>query len=66
MINWTELLISCVPFIIIIIIWIIIVKIFRKYNKTNFIDNHNKTIDILKEIRDELKELNKNNSQKQL
>ena len=66
MINWTELLISCVPFFIIIIIWIIIVKIFRKYNKTNFIDNHNKTIDILKEIRDELKELNKNNSQKQL
>ena len=54
------------PFIIIIIIWIIIVKIFRKYNKTNFIDNHNETIDILKEIRDELKELNKNNSQKQL
>ncbi len=65
MINWTELLISCLPLFIIIIVWVVIVKRFRKYNKTNFLDKHNETIDVLKEIRDELKELNKNNSQKQ-
>ena len=61
-----ELLISILPFIIITIIWVGIIARFKKYNKGNsFADRHKETLDALKEIRDELKELNKNNSQKQ-
>lgn len=61
-----ALLISLAPLLIVIIIWIFIMYRFKKYNKTNnFAVNQTETISLLKEIRDELKELNKNNSQKQ-
>ena len=64
MLNWTELLISCIPLFFIIIIWVVIIKTFRKAqkkNKAQFEDKHSEMIGVLKEIRDELKELNKNN-----
>jgi large-conductance mechanosensitive channel len=64
--QFKELLFSLLPFIIIVIIWVVIIATFKKYNKGNsFADRHKETLDVLKEIRDELKELNKNNSQKQ-
>ena len=66
--NWTELLISCVPLLIIGAIWLFIISRFKKSNKANKISYEDKYMEmtgLLREIRDELKELNKNNSQKQ-
>ena len=66
--QFTELIISCIPFFIIVILWIVIARWFRKANKANKANYDNKYIEmknLLSEIRDELKELNKNNSQKQ-
>jgi large-conductance mechanosensitive channel len=52
----------------VITIWIIVVRGIKKNNKTvktNYENKYNEMSGLLKEIRDELKELNKNNSQKQ-
>ncbi|MBA4135594.1 MAG: hypothetical protein C0525_12790 [Flavobacterium sp.] len=67
MTNWTEILISLLPLFIFIALLIFIRTIFKKAqaaNKAIYDDKHNEMIGTLKEIRDELKELNKNNSQK--
>jgi large-conductance mechanosensitive channel len=66
--DWTGILMSCFPFFVVITIWIIIVRGIKKNNKTvktNYENKYNEMSGLLKEIRDELKELNKNNSQKQ-
>lgn len=65
--NWNELLITILPFIIIIAIWLVIksrLKAYTKTIKTNDEDKHREMVGLLREIRDELKELNKNNSSK--
>lgn len=62
-----DLLIQILPFLLIVVVWIFIMQKVVKYNKNNknkFEDKHNESMAVLKEIRDELKELNKNNSQK--
>lgn len=67
-INWSDLLISLLPFLIIVTVWLFIVRRFKKankINKTNYDEKYNEMSGLLREIRDELKELNKNNSQKQ-
>ena len=64
----TELIISCIPFFIIVIVWVLIANRFKKVNKmnkTNYDDKYNEMKSLLTEIRNELKELNKNNSPKQ-
>ncbi|WP_396157445.1 hypothetical protein [Flavobacterium sp.] len=66
--DWTGILMSCFPFFVVITIWIIVVRGIKKNNKTvktNYENKYNEMSGLLKEIRDELKELNKNNSQKQ-
>lgn len=59
-----ELLISLAPIIIIIIVWIVIMRnFFRKNLKNNkFEQKQDAMISLLTEIKDELKQLNQNNS----
>lgn len=67
MINWSEILISCLPIFIVIAVWVLIIKRFKKAQSTQkaiYEDKQNEMIVTLREIRDELKELNKKNSQK--
>ncbi len=66
--SLSELLRSLFPFFIIVGIWIVIMIRVKRGNKTarNSYDiKHDEMTRLLGEIRDELKELNKNNSQKQ-
>lgn len=62
-----EILVSVLPVIIIIAVWLYIMFRFRKYNKSNnFTVKQDEMISLLREIRDELKDLNKNNSDNKL
>lgn len=58
-----DLLVQLLPFLIIIVIWIFIMYRIKKNNPAA---KQNEVLDVLKEIRDELKEFNKNNSEKKL
>jgi uncharacterized protein YxeA len=58
-----DLLYSIIPVIIIIFIWVYILYRIRKNQKNNpFIQKQDETIELLKEIREELKKLNNFNS----
>lgn len=60
-----DLLISLLPIIIIVGVWIYIMWRFKKNNGSNkFVQNQEEMILLLKEINNELKELNKNNISK--
>lgn len=60
-----DLLISLLPIIIIVGVWIYIMWRFKKNNGNNkFVQNQEEMILLLKEINNELKELNKNNISK--
>lgn len=62
-----NVLISSLPIILIICVWIVIIYRMRKFSKSNnFVNRQDEMIGLLKEIKDELKELNKNNSEKKL
>lgn len=62
-----NVLISSLPIIFIICVWIVIIYRMRKFSKSNnFVNRQDEMIGLLKEIKDELKELNKNNSEKKL
>lgn len=63
-IQFSELLITLMPFFIIIALWVGIMYRVKNATKANK-DKSQESFDLLREIRDELKELNKNNSQKQ-
>lgn len=56
-------LVQILPFLLIIGFWIfIMLRLKKNYPATK----QNEVLDVLKEIREELKELNKNNSEKKL
>jgi hypothetical protein len=58
-----DILISLLPIIIVVGVWIFIMLRMKKNSKNNvYVSNQIEMIDLLKEIRDELKELKKNNS----
>lgn len=60
-----DTLIAILPIIIIVGVWIFIMLRMKKNSKNNiYVTNQIEMIDLLKEIRDEMKELNKNNSVK--
>ena len=61
-----DILISLLPMIIIVGVWIfIMVFVFRKKSKNNlYHQKHDEMISILTEIKNELKQLNKTNSAK--
>ena len=62
-----EDLIGFLPAILLVGFWIFFMFRMKKFNKTNnFGSKQDETISLLKEIRDELKDLNKNNSDKKL
>lgn len=58
-----DLFLQLLPIICVIAIWLYIMF---KIKKGNPASKQNEVLDVLKEIRDELKELNKNNSEKKL
>ena len=63
--TFAEILTSLVPFFFIILIWLYLIYRSKRFNKVNnFEGKHEETMSLLKEIRDELKELNKNNSER--
>lgn len=63
--TFVEILTSLLPFFFVILIWIYIIYRAKRFNKTNdFAGKHEETLEVLREIRDELKELNKNNSER--
>jgi hypothetical protein len=58
-----DILISVLPIVILVGVWIFIMLKMKKNSKNNiYVSNQIEMIDLLKEIRDEMKELNKNNS----
>lgn len=61
-----DILISLLPIIIVIITWIVIMRFFLKKNLKNnsFQQKQDEMISLLTEIKDELKQLNRNNSVK--
>ena len=60
-----DLIISVLPIIIIVFVWIFIMLRLKKHNKNNkYIQNQDEMINLLKEIRDELKQLNQKNISK--
>ena len=61
-----DILISLLPIIIVIITWIVIMRFFLKKNlkNNNFQQKQDEMISLLTEIKDELKQLNRNNSVK--
>lgn len=62
-----ENLIEVLVPISVISVWIFFMIRMRKFNKTNnFTVKQDETISLLKEIKDELKDLNKKNSDKKL
>ena len=63
--TFADILTSLMPFFFIILIWVYLIYRSKKFNKTNdFSGKHEETVTLLREIRDELKELNKNNSER--
>ena len=57
-----DILISILPVFIIVGVWIYIMWRFKKKTNNNkFVQNQDEMILLLKDIRDELKEMNKNN-----
>lgn len=61
-----DILISLLPIIIVIITWTVIMRFFFKKNLKNnsFQQKQDQMISLLTEIKDELKQLNRNNSVK--
>lgn len=60
-----DLIISVLPIIIIVIVWIFIMLRFKKHNKNNkYIQNQDEMISLLKEIKDELQQLKQKNISK--
>lgn len=61
-----DILISLLPIIIVIITWIVIMRFFFKKNLKNnsFQQKQDEMISLLTEIKDELKQMNRNNSVK--
>ena len=61
-----DILISLLPIIIVIITWIVIMRFFLKKNlkNNNFQQKQDEMISLLTEIKDELKQMNRNNSVK--
>jgi hypothetical protein len=58
-----DTLIAVLPIVIVVGVWIFIMLRMKENSKSNIYVIHQiEMIDLLKEIRDELKELNKNNS----
>lgn len=62
--HFLHILQTILPFLIIIALWVVIINRAKKATKINKTTSQ-ESLDLLREIRDELKELNKNNSQKQ-
>lgn len=60
-----DLIISVLPIIIIVIVWIFVMLRFKKHNKNNkYIQNQDEMISLLKEIKVELQQLNQKNISK--
>lgn len=60
-----DIIISLLPVVIVVGVWIFIMKRIKNSSKDNkYTQNQNEMILLLKEIKDELKELNKKNSNK--
>lgn len=60
-----DIIISLLPVVIVVGVWIFIMIKMKKHNKNNkFTQNQDEMILLLKEIKEELKDLNKNNSTK--
>lgn len=58
-----DIVISLLPVFIVVGVWIFIMIKMKKHNKNNkFTQNQDEMILLLKEIKEELKDLNKNNS----
>lgn len=63
-----DLLVSLLPYLLIIFVWIIImIKLKKSVKKTgNFEKKQDEVISLLSDIKIELKEMNRNNSQKKI
>ena len=60
-----DIIISFLPVVIVVGVWIFIMFKFRNYSKNNgYLQRQDEMVVLLKEIKEELKELNKNNSVK--
>jgi large-conductance mechanosensitive channel len=60
-----DLLISLLPIIIVVFVWIFIMIRFKKHFKNNkYNENQDEMIILLKEIKEELKQLNQKNTLK--
>lgn len=62
-----EIIQPIVGILVIIFIWYVLRSIAKTFGKINVIEENQEDIaDLLREIKEELKELNKNNSEKKL
>ena len=60
-----ELIMSLLPIILILVIWLIVMVWLRNKSKSNnFIDKQDEIISMLKEIKEEIKDLKAKNSEK--
>jgi len=60
-----DILISLLPIIIIVFVWIFLMRYLKKHSKNNkFEQNQVEMIGLLKEIKDELKQLNQKDTPK--
>lgn len=62
-----EIVQPIVGILVVVFVWYVIRSIAKTFSKINVIDENQEGIaDLLREIKEELKELNKNNSEKKL